>query len=331
MLRRVLLTFLLGFTVVHAQPATEPHPYSPALFKALRWRSIGPYRGGRVTAVAGVPGQAHVYYMGATGGGVWKTDDSGITWATITDGFVQTGSVGAIAVAPSDPSVVYVGMGEACLRGNFSHGDGVYKSTDAGSTWKHVGLADSRQIGTICSPPARIPNRVRRGARPSVRRRTRSAACSARATAARTWEQGAVCRRHHRRHRPRASIRSTRATSTRRSGRCAAAVGDLQRRHRQRPVQVDRRRRHVDRARQQRPARPACKGRIGLAVSPRDTIASGRSSKPKDGGVFRSDDAGATWQRMNGDSGVRERAWYYSHIIADPQDADTVYVLNVEI
>src|SRR6185436_3050364 len=153
MLRPVLIACLLGLTLVHAQPQTDHHPYSPALFKALRWRSIGPYRGGRVTAVAGVPGQPHVYYMGATGGGVWKTDDGGITWSPITDGYVQTGSVGAIAVAPSDPSVIYVGMGEACIRSNFSHGDGVYKSVDAGSTWKHVGLADSRQIGRVAVHP----------------------------------------------------------------------------------------------------------------------------------------------------------------------------------
>jgi hypothetical protein len=94
--------------------------------------------------VAGVAGQPHVDYMGATGGGVWKTDVSGITWAPITDGFVKTGSVGAIAVAPSDPSVIDLGMGEACIRSKFSHGDGVYKSVDAGSTWQHVGLSDSR-------------------------------------------------------------------------------------------------------------------------------------------------------------------------------------------
>src|SRR6266581_4465305 len=153
MLRRVLLTCLLGLSVVHAQPATDPRPYSPALFKALRWRNIGPYRGGRVTAVAGVPGQPHVYYMGATGGGVWKTDDGGITWSPITDGYVRTGSVGAIAVAPSDPSVIYVGMGEADIRSNFSHGDGVYRYLDAGKTWAHVGLSDSRQIGRIAVHP----------------------------------------------------------------------------------------------------------------------------------------------------------------------------------
>src|SRR5262245_66426423 len=125
---RIGVAFLLALTLVHAQPPVEPATYSPALFKALRWRGIGPYRGGRVTAVAGVPGQPLVYYMGATGGGVWKTDDAGVTWNPMTDGFVKTGSVGAIAVAPSDPSVVYAGMGEADIRSNFSSGDVVSTS-----------------------------------------------------------------------------------------------------------------------------------------------------------------------------------------------------------
>src|SRR6266581_1185465 len=121
---------------------------------ALGWRSIGPYRGGRVTAVAGVATQPFVYYMGATGGGVWKTEDAGVTWNNVSDGFFRTGSVGAIAVAESNPNVVYVGMGEACLRGNLSSGDGMYKSTDAGATWTHIGLADSSQIGRIRINPA---------------------------------------------------------------------------------------------------------------------------------------------------------------------------------
>ena len=120
-----------------------------ALLEALRWRNIGPFRGGRVTTVAGVPGQPLTYYQGATGGGVWKTEDAGHSWQNISDGFFQTGSVGAIAIAPSDPNVIYVGMGEACIRANFSHGDGVYRSTDAGGTWTHLGLSDTRQIGKI--------------------------------------------------------------------------------------------------------------------------------------------------------------------------------------
>src|SRR6185312_11105598 len=125
LVKRAGLTLVLALAVVHAQPAENTSTYSPALFKALHWRSIGPYRGGRVTAVSGVAGDSHVYYMGATGGGVWKTTDGGLTWNPITDGFVRTGSVGAIALAPSDPNVIYICMGEADLRSNLSHGDGV--------------------------------------------------------------------------------------------------------------------------------------------------------------------------------------------------------------
>src|SRR6266516_6047619 len=143
-LARLAVLALIVPVSVSAQAAAK---YDTSLFRALVWRPVGPFRGGRVTAVAGVPDQPLVYYMGATGGGVWKTDDAGITWNPVTDGYVKTGSVGAIAVAPSDPNVVYVGMGEADIRSNFSHGDGVYKSVDAGRTWKHAGLSDSRQIG----------------------------------------------------------------------------------------------------------------------------------------------------------------------------------------
>ncbi|HEV2615666.1 MAG TPA: hypothetical protein VGU63_03540, partial [Candidatus Acidoferrales bacterium] len=121
--------------------------------QALRWRSIGPDRGGRVTAVAGLVNDRFTYYMGATGGGVWKTVNAGITWSPISDRFFKTGSVGSIAVSESNPNIIYVGMGEACLRSNISHGDGVYKSTDAGKTWRNVGLRDTSQIGKVLIDP----------------------------------------------------------------------------------------------------------------------------------------------------------------------------------
>src|SRR5947209_17033537 len=124
--------------------AAAPDPY-----KELKFRLVGPYRGGRVVAVAGVPSQPLVYYFGGTGGGVFKTTDGGARWEPITDGQLKTGSVGAIAVADSDPNVIYAGMGEGCIRGNASHGDGVYKSTDGGRTWKHMGLANTQQIGRV--------------------------------------------------------------------------------------------------------------------------------------------------------------------------------------
>src|SRR5438105_15686620 len=122
---------------------------TPSLLSSLEWRSIGPYRGGRAVAVAGDPAHSHVFYFGSTGGGVWKTSDGGVYWENISDGFFKRASVGAIAVSASDPNVIYAGMGETTIRGNVSHGDGVYKSTDAGKTWMHLGLEDTRQIGKV--------------------------------------------------------------------------------------------------------------------------------------------------------------------------------------
>jgi hypothetical protein len=121
--------------------------------KDIRWRQIGPFRGGRVLAVAGVTTQPQVYYFGATGGGVFKTTDAGATWNPVSDGQFANGDVGSIAVSESDPNTVYVGMGEACIRGNASPGDGVYKSTDAGKTWKNVGLKETEQIGKVVVDP----------------------------------------------------------------------------------------------------------------------------------------------------------------------------------
>lgn len=119
----------------------------PKLYKTLQFRSLGFNRGGRSTAVAGVPDKPLTYYFGSTGGGVWKTNDAGITWANVSDGFFEAGSIGAIAVADSDPNVIYVGTGSACPRGNISQGVGAYRSTDAGKAWKHIGLREAGLIG----------------------------------------------------------------------------------------------------------------------------------------------------------------------------------------
>jgi len=145
----VLLVTGLDISAQQAKPKAVTAQYDEALYQAMQWRCIGPYRGGRATAVAGIPDQPYTYYFGATGGGVWKSTDGGMNWNNVSDGFFKTGSVGAVAVSEWDPNVVYVGMGEAPIRGNVSHGDGVYKSVDAGKTWTHMGLTDTRQISRI--------------------------------------------------------------------------------------------------------------------------------------------------------------------------------------
>ena len=141
-------SFLISLAVL-ATAQEKPAAVAARSPKDIKFRLIGPFRGGRVVAVAGVPSQPNIYYFGGTGGGVFKTTDGGLHWAPMTDGQIKTGSVGAIAVSESDPNMIYAGMGEGCIRGNASHGDGVYKSMDAGKTWKHMGLADTQQIGRV--------------------------------------------------------------------------------------------------------------------------------------------------------------------------------------
>ena len=128
-------------------------PIDPAFLETIRYRCIGPTRGGRVMAVAGDPDERSVFYFGAVAGGVWRTDDAGTYWECITDGFLNTSSIGALAVAESDPNVIYAGTGESTIRIDVSHGDGVYRSRDRGATWTHVGLEESRHIGKILVHP----------------------------------------------------------------------------------------------------------------------------------------------------------------------------------
>src|SRR2546429_472566 len=190
----------------------------PQLFSGMKWRQVGPFRGGRVVAVSGVPGDPATWYFGAVAGGVWKSTNAGSTWQPVFDE-QKIASIGAIAVADSDHNIIYVGTGEACPRGNITYGDGVYKSLDAGKTWQHLGLRDSRHIGAIVVDP-RNPDVV-----------------------------------------------------------FVAALGH--------------------------------------AFAPND-----------ERGVFRTDDGGESWMRVNSDHRFRQRAWYYSHIFADPVAPDTVYVLD---
>ncbi len=220
--------FVLGVVVVSIVLAPRPAafqggaPVAPR-FGALAWRNIGPNRGGRSLAAAGHSARPFEYYFGAVGGGLWKTTDGGATWAPVTDGQIRSSSVGAVAVSESDPDIVYLGMGEVQLRGNVMQGDGVYKSTDAGKTWTHVGLADTQAIGRIRIHPAN-PDIVYVAALGHPTVQTTSAECFGRATAARPGRRsssGAPRRGGRpvpRRERPA-------ACSTPRRGRCTARPG----------------------------------------------------------------------------------------------------------
>jgi len=299
-----------------------------SLFNALEWRSIGPFRGGRSTAVAGHADQLSTFYFGATGGGVWKTTDGGLTWQPISDKDFRAGSIGAIEVAPSDPNVVYVGTGETPIRGDVSPGDGMYRSTDAGKTWVPSGLRDAGQIGAIRVHPANAdwvyvaalghafgPNPERGVFRSK--------------DGGRTWDKilfrsdsaGAIDLVMDPMN-PRilfaAFWQARRGPWYMSSGGPGSGLfkstdgGDT----------------WTEITRNQGLPKGMI-GKIGVTVSHANHDRVWAIVEAEDGGVFRSDDGGATWRRLNEDRNLRQRAWYYTHIHADPKDPETVYVMNV--
>jgi photosystem II stability/assembly factor-like uncharacterized protein len=332
--RPILIAFLallaFGAAIItnsnssHAQQVSQSNPLS-----GLRWRNIGPFRGGRSVAVAGVASQPMVYYFGGTGGGVFKTADGGATWEPVSDGQpFGSGTVGAIEVSQSDPNVVYVGMGESCIRGNFSHGDGVYKSTDAGKTWKRVGLEDSRVIGRIRIHP-KNPDLVYVAAFGHAAGPNDQRGVFRSKDGGKTWERvffksnkaGAVDLSMDPSN-PNviyASIWEAKRTPySLESGGPDSGLykttdgGDTWK-------EISR-----------NPGGPkgGALGRIGVAVSPADPERVWAIIEAEDGGVYRSDNGGGSWVKVNDSRNLRQRAWYYTHIYADPKSADTVYVLN---
>ncbi len=318
----------LSATPVHAQTPAVP-PKQPDLLKALQYRSIGPYRGGRSAAVAGVPSQPNVYYYGATGGGVWKTTDGGINWDSVSDGSVfGTGSVGAIGISDSDPNVVYVGMGESPIRGNVSHGDGVYKSNDAGKTWKHIGLEDTRQIPRIRVHP-KNPDLVYVAALGHVWGPNEQRGVFRSKDGGKTWEK--VLSRGNKAGaidlildpgNPNTIYAGFwevyRKPWTLESGGPGGGIfkstdgGDTW-------IELTK-----------NPGLPrGMIGKVGIAVSPANPERVWAIVEAEDGGVFRSDNGGQTWTKVNEERRLRQRAWYYTRIYADPKNVDSVYVLNV--
>lgn len=310
----------------------------PILLNSLEWRLIGPYRGGRVVAVAGDPANPQVFYFGSTGGGVWKTSDGGLYWQNISDGFFKRASVGAIAVSVSDPNVIYVGMGETCIRGNVSHGDGVYKSTDGGKTWVHLGLAETRHIAKLRVHPhnpdliyvaalghAHGPNPERGVYRSQDGGKTwqhilfRSDKAGAidlamdpnnpRILYAAFWEAQRM---------PHTLISGGEGSGIFKSSDGGDTWTDL--RSLQDSSQSDR----------SSGLPKGILGKIGITVSPAKTDRVWAIVEAEDGAVFRSDDGGETWLRLCEERDLRQRAWYYQHIYADPQDAETLWVLDVQ-
>ena len=324
----VCLSFCVAALLFQAECFADKaqYQYSTSLFDAMEWRNIGPFRGGRVTAVSGVPGKPYVFYFGGVGGGVWMTENAGGDWHNVSDGFFGTSSVGAIAVAPSDPNVVVVGMGEAPMRGvASSYGDGMYKSTDAGQTWIHCGLEDTWHISSVRIHPAN-PDIIYVAAQGSTWMPTKERGIYRSLDGCRSWQLVL-----HVDDRSGASDLAMDATNPR---VLYAAFWD----HQRTPWQI----------RSGGPGSsihkstdggqiwnrldnglPDQMGKIGIAVSPANPsrVWAMIEANEQQGGLYRSDDAGKSWQRVNNHRALRARAWYYTHVIADPLDEETVYVL----
>jgi photosystem II stability/assembly factor-like uncharacterized protein len=326
-MRRAVFSLLL-LSLVAPQAALDAQAwFSAESVSAMRWRLVGPFRGGRSNAVAGVRGQPRTFYFGGTGGGVWKTTDGGENWRNVTDGFLKTGSVGAIEVSESDPNVVFVGMGEHAVRGVMtSHGDGVYKSTDAGRTWTHVGLDRTRAISRIRIHP-RNPDLVYVAAQGSPYGATEDRGIYRSTDGGGTWEKihyvspdAGASDLAMDMDNPRILYASywdhRRLPWTVRSGGEGSGIwkstdgGDSWARL--------------------STGLPELMGKIGVTVSRArpDRVWANVEADDGKGGVYRSDDAGATWQQTSADRITQTRSWYYMEIFADPVDENTVYVLN---
>lgn len=309
--------------------APEGLTYDTTLYNALEWRNIGPFRGGRATAVAGVVQDPMTYYMGSTGGGVWKTDDAGKSWKNISDGFFNTGSVGAIAVSESDPNVVYVGMGEAPVRGVMtSHGDGVYKSTDAGQTWENLGLKMTRQISKITVHPDN-PDVVFVGAQGSPYAANEERGIYRSTDGGKNWAKV-----HYIDANSGISDLSMDMTNPR---IIYAAYWD----HRRFPWKVQsggpgsgiwKSSDGGDTWTELTKGLPeGVMGKIGVSVSRADPKRVWAIIEADKGGLYKSDNGGKSWKLVNPDRLLRARSWYYMHIQAHPTEKESVYIMNAPV
>ncbi len=330
-----LLIFLLAcccmaFTV-SAQKVKSNTPTSPAfntdLYKGMKWRNIGPFRGGRSNAVTGLIGNDQVYFTGYTGGGLWKTEDAGLSWRNISDGFFKTGSVGDVAVSESDPNVIYVGMGEHAVRGVMtSYGDGVYKSLDGGKTWKHIGLEKTRHISDVIIHPTNS-DIVFVAAQGALHGPSADRGIYKSTDGGTTWKKVLFVDENSG-----ASSLSMDLTNPR---ILYAATWQ----HRRHPWQVESGGagsslwKSIDGGEtwtKINEGLPMLLGKLGISVSranPNRVFAIVEAEKGKDG-LYRSDDGGKKWTLLSSDQNITSRSWYYTEVFADPLNADIVYVLN---
>ncbi len=318
-----LSTFLIAFSDL-----TYSQNFNEKLYDTLNYRLIGPFRGGRSAAVTGVPGEPELFYFGATGGGVWRTENGGETWENISDGYFG-GSIGAVTVAPSDHNVMYVGGGESTIRGNVSSGNGVWRTEDAGKTWKHVGLEKSRHIPRMVVDPNDY-NTVYAAALGNIYKPTQERGVYKSTDGGKTWERKLFANENAGAadlvmdpSNPRILYASTwnlqRTPYSLSSGGPGSALwkstdsGETWKEiSKNKGFPTD------------------TLGIIGVTVSPvnSERVWAIVENKEK-GGVYRSDDGGRTWDHVNDDRSLRQRAWYYSKIYADTKDENTVYVMNV--
>ncbi len=329
----VALDLLCGVGAKAAAPgrmASDPVKVNSNLLNALRWRSIGPFRGGRVVAVAGDPKDPLIFYFGSVGGGVWKTYDAGRYWQNVSDPYFKAAAVGAITVAPSDPNVIYVGMGEAFTHPNIEGGNGVYKSTDAGKTWVHMGLENTHRIAKIVVSPS-DPNVVYVAAFGHEFETNPDRGVYRSTDGGQTWEKVLYV--------------SDRAGATDLSVDPAnpqVIYASMYQFLRQPWGEIsggpdsglykttdggD----HWTNLSHNPGMPPGAMGKIGVSVSPSMSNRVYALIESARGGLYRSDDSGATWRLMNNDRNYRYLASWFMHIIADPQDSNSVYVLWMEM
>jgi photosystem II stability/assembly factor-like uncharacterized protein len=334
----LLLLVLTSFSVSQSKKNSKPpqaaqqHASAPQaaridenLFGAMRWRQVGPFRGGRVLAVTGVPGEPNVFYFGAASGGIWRSTDAGANWEPLFDK-ESIASIGSIDVASSDHNIIYAGSGEACIRGNITYGNGVYKSVDGGKSWKNIGLKDTRHIGAVIVDP-KNPNIV------FVAALGHAYGPNEERGVFRTTDGGATWQKVLFKDNKTGAIDIV--FDPKNSNTLFASLWQVYRT----PWSLDSggpgsglykstdggtswKRLEVH-------GLPAgIMGRIGVSVSGADSNRVYALIESKEGGLYRSDDGGENWTKINDDGRLRQRAWYFTHIFADPKSADTVYILN---